>query len=247
MVRKTREEALATREQLLDAAEQVFQKRGVGHTTLAEVADAAGLTRGAIYWHFKSKADLFEAMVARAELPIDSAMEQMASESLDDPLGAVRAMAIHALTHLAESPRTQAVFDVVFLRCEYTDDLKIVEQRHLADRDLCISRVQQGLEQAVRKGQLPAELDARLAAQGMYAFVGGLMRDWVQAPGGRDLKQAAPALIDAFIAGLRVNPPRRAKAAPAPRVNAKAASPVRAPARRRNRAAPAVQTRSARS
>jgi TetR/AcrR family acrAB operon transcriptional repressor len=208
MVRKTREEALATREQLLDAAEHVFQKRGVGHTTLAEVADAAGLTRGAIYWHFKSKAELFEAMVARAELPIDSAMEQMDSDSLQDPLGAVRAMAIHALTHLAESPRTQAVFDVVFLRCEYTDDLKIVEQRHLADRDRCISRVQQGLEQAVRKGQLPAQLDARLAAQGMYAFVGGLMRDWVQDREAYDLEAVAPQLIDVYLGGLGRSPLR---------------------------------------
>jgi TetR/AcrR family acrAB operon transcriptional repressor len=208
MVRKTREEALATREQLLDAAEQVFQKRGVGHTTLAEVADAAGLTRGAIYWHFKSKADLFEAMVARAELPMDTAMEQMASDSLEDPLGAVRALAIHALTHLAESPRTQAVFDVVFLRCEYTDDLAIVQQRHLADRKLCISRVQQGLEQAVRKGQLPVGLNARLAAQGMYAFVGGLMRDWVQDCGAYDLDAVAPQLIDVYLAGLKHAPVR---------------------------------------
>ena len=206
MVRKTREEALATREQLLDAAEQVFQKRGVGHTTLAEVADAAGLTRGAIYWHFKSKADLFEAMVARAELPMDTAMEQMASGALEDPLRAVRDLAIHALTHLAESPRTQAVFDVMFLRCEYTDDLAPVEKRHLADRDLCISRVQQGLEQAVRKGQLPAALDARLAAQGMYAFVGGLMRDWVQDRRAYDLKTVAPQLIDVYLAGLKHAP-----------------------------------------
>ena len=52
MARRTREEALATREQLLDAAEQVFRERGVGHASLAEVAYAAGVTRGAVYHHF---------------------------------------------------------------------------------------------------------------------------------------------------------------------------------------------------
>ncbi|HET9023755.1 MAG TPA: TetR family transcriptional regulator, partial [Burkholderiaceae bacterium] len=40
MVRRTKEEAAATREQVLDAAEQVFRQRGVGHASLAEVADA---------------------------------------------------------------------------------------------------------------------------------------------------------------------------------------------------------------
>jgi TetR/AcrR family acrAB operon transcriptional repressor len=202
MPRKTREEALATREQLLDAAEQVFHQRGVGHTTLAEVADAAGLTRGAIYWHFKSKADLFEAMVARAELPMDSAMEEMALASNEDPLGAVRTLAIRALTHLAESPRTQTVFDVLFLRCEYTDDLAPVQQRHLAERSLCIGQIRQGLEHAVVKGQLPPHLDVQLAAHGLYAFVGGLMRDWVQDPRAYDLSAVAPQLIDVYLRGL---------------------------------------------
>ena len=81
MARRTREEALETREQLLDAAERVFLERGVGHATLAEVADAAGVTRGAVYHHFESKADLFEAMVARARCrwtpPLILAMEQL--------------------------------------------------------------------------------------------------------------------------------------------------------------------------
>jgi TetR/AcrR family acrAB operon transcriptional repressor len=61
MARRTKEEALETREQVLDAAELVFRERGVGHASLAEVADAAGVTRGAIYHHFASKAELFEA------------------------------------------------------------------------------------------------------------------------------------------------------------------------------------------
>ncbi|MDR3299114.1 MAG: TetR family transcriptional regulator, partial [Candidatus Accumulibacter sp.] len=65
MVRKTREEALVTRNAILDAAETVFQEHGVSRTSLAEVAVAAGVTRGAVYWHFTNKADLFDAMVQR--------------------------------------------------------------------------------------------------------------------------------------------------------------------------------------
>jgi AcrR family transcriptional regulator len=70
MARRTKEDALATRELLLDAAERVFHRRGVSRTTLQEIAQDAGLTRGAIYWHFQNKGELFHAMMERVTLPI---------------------------------------------------------------------------------------------------------------------------------------------------------------------------------
>lgn len=65
MVRKTKEEAAETRSRLLDTAEEVFLREGVTRTSLQRIAEAAGLTRGAIYWHFQDKADLFNAMMER--------------------------------------------------------------------------------------------------------------------------------------------------------------------------------------
>jgi TetR/AcrR family acrAB operon transcriptional repressor len=56
MVRRTKTEALETRNSLLDAAEHLFQARGVSRTSLNDIANEAGTTRGAIYWHFKDKA-----------------------------------------------------------------------------------------------------------------------------------------------------------------------------------------------
>lgn len=210
MPRRTREEALVTREHLLDAAERVFRKRGVGHTSLAEVADAAGVTRGAIYWHFRSKAELFKAMVERVELPMDAALEALADAAQTDPLGRARDLAVRALLHLASSERTRAVFDVVFLRCEYTEDLLAVQQQHLREREQCIGQCAAAFRLAVRKEQLPADTDVDLAARGLYAYVGGLMRDVCEAPGDHDLSASAPALVDLFFAGLKRKPPRKA-------------------------------------
>lgn len=70
MARKTKEDALETRNQLLDAAEKVFFDKGFSQTSLMDIAEAAGLSRGAIYWHFKNKGDLFEAMADRIRLPL---------------------------------------------------------------------------------------------------------------------------------------------------------------------------------
>ena len=211
MARRTKEEALETREQLLDAAERVFLERGVGHASLAEVADAAGVTRGAIYHHFDSKAELFEAMVERAEMPIDAAFESAAASD-DDPLDSLGKRALNALLQLASSSRVRRVFEVVFLRCEYTDELATVEQRHLREREQCLYLCGSLLDKAVELGKLPRDTDTRMASHLLYALIGGLMRDWVQAPKSFDLKAAAPQLITLFMAGLRAAPPLKTRA-----------------------------------
>ena len=86
MARRTKQDAQATREALLDAAERVFELRGVSHTSLAHIAEAAGLTRGAVYWHFKDKAALFNAMMERVTLPMEDGVRVAASGAQDDPL-----------------------------------------------------------------------------------------------------------------------------------------------------------------
>ena len=75
MARRSKEDALATRNSLLDAAERVFLARAwpAPRSTTSRVA--AGTTRGAIYWHFKDKADLFNAMMDRVVMPLQAAME----------------------------------------------------------------------------------------------------------------------------------------------------------------------------
>ena len=103
MVRKTKQDAQATRARILDTAECVFQRKGVSATSLQEIAQAAGLTRGAIYWHFQNKADLFDAMLQRVVLPLECSLEHRDADEDTDPLVALRcgigdvlAISVHA-------------------------------------------------------------------------------------------------------------------------------------------------------
>ena len=100
MARRTKEEAQATRERLLDAAEMLFQAQGVSQTTLQQIAQAANATRGAVYWHFKDKSDVVAAMVNRVTLPTE-AMAARGEEASGDPLETLRACAVHALRRTA--------------------------------------------------------------------------------------------------------------------------------------------------
>lgn len=60
--RKPQERTAVTRDLLLNAAEQVFAQRGYEKAQLAEIAEAAGFSKGALYAHFKSKEELFFAL-----------------------------------------------------------------------------------------------------------------------------------------------------------------------------------------
>ena len=112
MARRTKEEAQVTRERLLDAAEAIFRERGVTRTSLAEVAAAAGLTRGAVYWHFKDKADLFRAMCDRATLPLDAMFESTRQRHVLGSAGhAARAVDRRAAEPGGRSARAERVRD----------------------------------------------------------------------------------------------------------------------------------------
>ncbi len=223
MARKTKVEAAITREQLLDAAERVFREHGVSRTSLAEVAAAAGVTRGAVYWHFKDKADLFEAMCERATLPLDALLSEAAVAPCADPLAALRELSIAVLTSLATDPRAQAVFEVIFHKTELTGELAPVAGQREIERCQCLTNVERLVQHAVTLGQLPADTDAALAARLLHACVAGLMREWVLDKSAYDLEARAPAFIDAILAGLVAHPPRRVDRV-LPRVRPRAAS-----------------------
>ena len=208
MVRKTKAEAAVTREQLLDAAERVFRERGVANTSLGEVAASAGVTRGAVYWHFRDKADLIGALCDRVTLPLEVMLDEQCA-SVPDPLAMLRTLAVAALTHLARDARAQAMFQLVFQTCGSGQELAPLASAQMRERGACLQRTEEWVGRAVAAGQLPADTDVMLAAQALHAYVMGLMQAWVQNPRSYDLAAAAPALVDAMIAGLRDAPPRQ--------------------------------------
>src|SRR4051812_18679609 len=105
MVRRTKQEAQATRSLIIDTAEALFHERGVSRTSLNDIAQAAGVTRGAIYWHFQDKADLFNAMMVRATLPLEETAKRGGDAALADPLAHMRRNFIEALRKTANDPQ----------------------------------------------------------------------------------------------------------------------------------------------
>lgn len=202
MARRTKEEAQETRTLILDTAETVFRDKGVSRTSLAEIAQQAGVTRGAIYWHFQNKADLFTAMCDRATLPLEAMLENMADPGQPDPLGLVRRASVETLNLVEKDARCRRVFEILTLKCEYVDELACQVQRRQECRANAREVLGQALENARRRGQLRADLDCRVAAVALMAFLDGLILDWSMGEQGYSLAGQAAPMIDLFFSGL---------------------------------------------
>jgi TetR/AcrR family transcriptional regulator, acrAB operon repressor len=212
MARRTKEEALATRCRIIDTAEHVFSEKGVARTSLADIADAAGVTRGAIYWHFKNKGDLFSAMLDRVALPMEEMIRKAADESTADPLTSLRECCVHVLRQTVGDVQCRRVFEILTRKCEYVAELDSLAARILHCRTQGLEMMERALRNAMRKGQLPRHLNARRAALGLHAYVDGLIYDWLIAPHTFALGKEAAVLVEQYLDGLRHAPEPRSPA-----------------------------------
>jgi TetR/AcrR family acrAB operon transcriptional repressor len=202
MVRRSKEDALATRQRLLDAAEQVFLAQGVAGTSLNDIAVAAGTTRGAIYWHFADKADLFNAMMDRVALPMQSALEQVDRDAAADPLPALRDAVRSAFRQTVRDPQTRRVFEVATHKVEYVDSLCAVRARHLEVRSLWVHRFRLALRRSATVRGKKLHVSAAIAAQGLQALVDGLIQNWLLDTTAFDLEASGGKTVDAYLRGI---------------------------------------------
>jgi TetR/AcrR family acrAB operon transcriptional repressor len=208
MARKTKAEALATRDRILDTAERVFEKKGVSRTTLEDIATAAGVTRGAIYGHFRNKVDLFAAMFNRIHLPMDGLYAKVADDHID-PLGRLRELFVIMLKAVSSKRQDQRVLNIIHHKCEFTGDMSVILARHRTMGRKEGKRVRIIMKNAIEQGQLPPALNVARAETMFQAMLMGLINNWTLTPKDFNLNSDAEALVDAYIDMLRLSPALR--------------------------------------
>lgn len=209
MARSTKQEAQETRNRILDAAERVFHEQGVSRTSLEDVARTAEVTRGAIYWHFKNKGDLFDAMAQRVKLPMEAMVEAGSDERAADPLGQMRASLIFVLQETVRNPQSRTVFEIIFLKCEFVAANDTIWNRRREEFSKGLLNFQRTVENAMTRDQLPQNLDVVVACSALQAMIVGLINNWLLMSGPLDLAAEAPRLVDACLDMLRYAPSLR--------------------------------------
>jgi TetR/AcrR family acrAB operon transcriptional repressor len=203
MARRTKEEAAATRDGILDAAEKLFVEQGVSRTTLQHIATAAGVTRGAIYWHFDDKGALFNAMMERAILPLEAEMQVLDQAESDDPLVDLRNHMLAVLDRTVNDPSARRVFEIATLKVEFVGEMNAVRQRRKDNMANWMTRAERRIRLAADKGLLARHVDASRVALALWIMIDGLIRNWMFDPQDFDLLALGKCVIDPYLDGLR--------------------------------------------
>ncbi|MGB4468880.1 MAG: TetR family transcriptional regulator [Azovibrio sp.] len=221
MARKTKQDAQVTRHHILDAAVNVFGRQGVSKTSLNDIAKEAGVTRGAIYWHFENKVDLFNAMLERLFCPLLLKSEQRQQLMEQDPLGFLRASTLEFLTRLREDSNFRKVFEIFWHKCEYIGEMARLRQKYLEEGENHIDIIEQAMTLAQEKGQLNPCLTPHQATIGFMAMVDGLAFNWTKNLDMFPLETYAAPLLDTYLRGMGT-----ARPTPAPTLGAERRKPT---------------------
>ena len=203
MARRTKEDAMATREAIMDAAAVLFEQQGVSGTTLQHIATAAGVTRGAIYWHFQDKGALFHALMERAKMPMETAMQVLDAEDTDDPLRDLRDCMLETLHLTATDSQMRRVFDIATRKLEMVGEMSVMRERLLQSHQRWMERAESRIRIGIRRKQVKPGVSPTATALGLWASMDGLIRIWLVDQSAFDLEQAGQQIVDTQLDCIR--------------------------------------------
>lgn len=178
-MRRTKEDAEQTRLKIIAAALELFSKNGYSNTTLAMIADEAGFSRGPIYWHFKNKDELYQAVLGFSQEPLERLIEQSQAMS-DKPLIAIQHFISEWFRLLLENRWHRQSFEILLNKTELTEQMADTLKR---ERKLTREIVQL-LKQLIAAAYPDAELPDAGQSQAvfLYSSLMGITHSWLFSP-----------------------------------------------------------------
>lgn len=180
-MRRTKAEAEETRRIILEAALKLFDEHGYAHTPLNAVAQAAGVTRGAIYWHFKDKDDILTALVnEKRDTHIREFNEALGQVHIWQALADNFIAFFDALRH---DIRQQRLFRIIHLQnIDHPDIRRVCVGFDEYWRQRCAEAVAQGKE----NGEIREDIDPDYVFFHLTVLMRGLIQLYIEAPGSQD-------------------------------------------------------------
>ena len=200
MVRKTKEDAQLTRQRIIDASREVFLTRGVSKSSLEHIAAQADVTRGAVYWHFKNKTEIFHALRDQVFLPlIDRMDDTLAVESSDDALTQIEKSLCDTVHELNKNIEMRQTYEILMIKCEYVDEFATVLQQILDNCANISDKFELAYIRANTQKILAGTHTPRALALDTHLFFSGLLHMWVKDSDGSRFRFQAIELIKSHI------------------------------------------------
>ena len=200
-MKRTAEEAAQTRAALLDAALEVFSQKGYSATRLQDIAAEAGVTRGAVYHHFKNKAGLFQALMeAATQGGGDILAEAIAAGG--SFLDICERILVATFELVATDKRARDTMNIYLFKSDFSAELQPFAESLKEQAVLSVQGVVGFVQMGIAQGDIKPNLDPEIVARSFLAYQNGVIQLWLMNQDAFDLKESAPQLARAFLYGL---------------------------------------------
>lgn len=205
-MRKTKQDAELTRQEILRAAAALFSSKGFAKSSLEEIARAANVTRGAVYWHFKNKAEIFDALHELLYLPLIERVRQDLEADHPNPLEQLRDFCINLMLGVEEDKQVEQMLTLFLMKHDYSGELAEYRERHCQRKLESLNLFQLYFEKAQRMGKLPMDAEIGLMSKSVNYFVRGIISEYFEYPEKFNLKEKVPKLLNFFFLQFGCSP-----------------------------------------
>lgn len=201
-MKRTKEEAAVTRAIVLKAALSVFSAKGYAAATLDDVARAAKVTRGAIYWHFKSKADLYNTLVEEISARGASIVQQAVAEG-GTLIDILRRVFVSQCALIEDDKEARAVMELALFKTGLDPELQAGRKKQIDAGNILIAGIADAMKMGVSQGILRDDVDPVDMARAFIAFENGAIQTWLVSSKSFSLKKSAGSFAEILIKGLQ--------------------------------------------
>ena len=204
-MRRSKADAEITRCTILNAAADLFAKKGISRTRLEDIAVSAGVTRGAIYWHFSDKDALITAMIDGINAPTEAAMEALNTQLSDTPsLDTLKQVVVDAFTRTYDKPAVAQITRFI-LRYSLSDGTERLNARIEHKRQISFEHIKLFIEKSQQSGLVTSTLPSDCIAKHIQAHITGLFHQHLSNPAPGISPKEVAASMDLVLKGLTAN------------------------------------------
>jgi AcrR family transcriptional regulator len=178
-MRKTKEEAQKTRNEILKAAANLFETAGFERSTMEQIASEAGVTRGAIYWHFKNKLEVLESIVSAQ----GENLQELIKHSLagGSALERLKRLIFAVIDNFYDNESFRQFIKITWYKLSSDEFEKLTLEKSVFVQDFLVL-MEKLIREAQAAGEVRKNLDPGLQAYHLSCLINGFYRVYLVSP-----------------------------------------------------------------
>lgn len=201
-MKRTKEEAAVTRATLLKAALTLFSTKGYAATSIEDITQAARMTRGALYHHFQSKADLYNTLVEEVSARGADIVQQAVAEG-GTFTEILKRVFVRQLAYIENDKEARAVMELALFKTGSHPELQAGKDKQIKAGKAMLNGIAQAMQIGISSGELRTDISPKEMALSFVAFQNGVIQLWLAAPKSFSLMESAETFADILLHGLK--------------------------------------------